>query len=369
MRTAAQRPRENRTITVDCRDEATSLQRLGAGKACVACVCAFLLALGLPLLHTAPCDGGGGLPRHAHDARVRRGGVTSWRRQGTPCTAVCTVLPHVILRDRQRRPEGAREALVATHGGRRVELGAVLSPLSPLTRSRLIGACGPQSLVPVLPRGGVPLPVSCLADDKPRRARTAQGSLPTLVGGRVLGHCGDTAAARTTAFPPSDRALPPAARPPAPAERVRGLLTAGCASPPRPRSAAPRSRRGPPHGWRARRLGARPCAPRATPCSPGHARARAWGGCAGPQVAALCRPRRHPGGSGPGRTGAARGAGEAGGLVGGPGSPPEARDQHAAGPGPDRPRTAAVRHARLPSSGGEGVSELLISSLSEGSDM
>jgi hypothetical protein len=65
---------------------------------------------------------------------------------------------------------------------------APCSTLSPLTLSRLIGALGHQSLVPVLPRCGVPLPVYFLADDKPSRARTAQVSLPTLVCGRVLWH-------------------------------------------------------------------------------------------------------------------------------------------------------------------------------------
>jgi len=40
---AAKRTRENRTITVDFRDDATYLQLLGNGKAFVEFVCAFLL--------------------------------------------------------------------------------------------------------------------------------------------------------------------------------------------------------------------------------------------------------------------------------------------------------------------------------------
>jgi len=60
MSTATKRIRENRTITVDFRDEATYFQLLCDGKAFVEFVFAFLLALGFQLLHTATCDGGGG---------------------------------------------------------------------------------------------------------------------------------------------------------------------------------------------------------------------------------------------------------------------------------------------------------------------
>src|SRR5262245_47486101 len=125
MSTAAKRTRANRTITVDFRDEATYFQLLGDGKAFVEFVFAFLLALGFQLLHTAACDGGGCLTRHSHYARVRLGGVTIWRIQCTTCKAVFTVLPHFILRYRQIRPEVARDALLATHGGLSLELCAV----------------------------------------------------------------------------------------------------------------------------------------------------------------------------------------------------------------------------------------------------
>ena len=59
MGTAAKRTRENRTITVDFRDDATYLQLLGDGKAFVEFVCAFLLPLGFQLAHKATCHGGG----------------------------------------------------------------------------------------------------------------------------------------------------------------------------------------------------------------------------------------------------------------------------------------------------------------------
>src|SRR5262245_30036461 len=60
---------------------------------------------------------GGGLTRHSHYVRVRLGGVTIWRLQCTTCHAVFTVLPHFVLRYRSMRPEVARNALLATHGG------------------------------------------------------------------------------------------------------------------------------------------------------------------------------------------------------------------------------------------------------------
>jgi hypothetical protein len=79
-------------------------------------VFAFLLALGFQLLHKATCRGGC-LTRHSHYARVRLGGLTIWRVQCTTCRAVLTVLPPFVLRYHQMRPEVARDALLATHGG------------------------------------------------------------------------------------------------------------------------------------------------------------------------------------------------------------------------------------------------------------
>jgi hypothetical protein len=110
MGTAAKRTRDNRTITVDFRDEATYCHLLDDGKAFLECVLAFLIALGFQLKHKATCDGGGCLTRHSHYVRVRLGGVTIWRVQCTRCKAVFTVLPHFVLRYRQMRPEVARDA-------------------------------------------------------------------------------------------------------------------------------------------------------------------------------------------------------------------------------------------------------------------
>jgi hypothetical protein len=76
MRHTTKQPRANRTITIDCQNEATYLQLLGDRKAFLECVLGFLLSIGFQLAHKATCRGGGSLTRHSHDARVRLGGVT-----------------------------------------------------------------------------------------------------------------------------------------------------------------------------------------------------------------------------------------------------------------------------------------------------
>jgi hypothetical protein len=227
MSTAAKRPRENRTITVDFRDDATYLELLGDGKAFVECVLAFFLSLGFQLLHKATCHGGGCLTRHSHYARVRLGGITIWRLQCTTCRAVFTVLPHFVLRYRSMRPEVARDALLATHGGLSLELCAVLYHLSPMALYRLVCAFGHYSLVTVLTRCGLPLPTYFLADEKHSRCLTGKVYLPTIVCGRVLWHLGYTEAASTAAFTQSYREFQQAALQQEPLYRVRGILTDG----------------------------------------------------------------------------------------------------------------------------------------------
>src|SRR5882672_11171160 len=159
MRQTAKRTRENRTITVDFQNEATYFQLLGDGKAFVEFVLAFLLSLGFQRTHKATGSGGECLTRHSHSLRVRLGGVSIWRLQCTTCKAVFTVLPHFVLRYRQMRPEVARDALLATQGGLSLELCAVIWHLSPMALARLVGAFGHHSLVTVLTRCGLPLPV------------------------------------------------------------------------------------------------------------------------------------------------------------------------------------------------------------------
>src|SRR5437667_1649008 len=227
MRNAAHQTRANRTITIDFHNEATYFQLLGDGKAFVECVLAFLLALGFQLAHKATCRGGGCLTRHSHYARVRLGGLTIWRIQCTACTAVFTVLPHFILRYRQMRPEVARDALLATHGGLSLELCAVLYHISPMALYRLVCALGHQGLVTVLTRCGLPLPVYFLADEKHSRCLMEKVYLPTIVSGRVLWHLGYTTEASAAAFVPSYGEFQRAAVQQEPSYRVRGILTDG----------------------------------------------------------------------------------------------------------------------------------------------
>src|SRR5437762_10258494 len=150
MHNTARQTRENRTITVVFQNEATYFQLLGDGKAFVECVMAFLLSLGFQLAHKATCRGGGCLTRHSHYARVRLGGVTIWRIQCTTCKAVLTVLPHFVLRYRTMRPEVARDALLATHGGLSLAWCAVVCNISPMALYRLVCALRQPLVVAVL---------------------------------------------------------------------------------------------------------------------------------------------------------------------------------------------------------------------------
>jgi hypothetical protein len=227
MQNTTRQTRENRTITVDFQNEATYFQLLGDGKAFLECILAFVVSLGFQLKHKATCNGGGCLTRHSHYARVRLGGVTIWRIQCTTCRAVFTVLPHFVLRYRQMRPEVARDALLATHGGLSLELCAVLYHLSPMALYRLVCAFGHHSLVTVLTRCGLTLPVYFLADEKHSRCLTEKVYLPTIVSGRVIWHLGYTEEASAAAFTQSYGAFQRAVSQQEPSYRVQGILTDG----------------------------------------------------------------------------------------------------------------------------------------------
>jgi hypothetical protein len=227
MSTAAQPTRENRTITVDFRSEATYFQLLGDGKAFLECVIAFVMSLGFQLKHKATCRGGGCLTRHSHYVRVRLGGITIWRMQCTTCRAVFTVLPHFVLRYRHMRPEVARNALLATHGGLSLELCAVMCHISPMALYRLVCALGHQSLVTMLTRCGLPLPTYFLADEKHSHCLTDKVYLPTIVCGRVIWHLGYTMEASAAAFTQSYQVFRRAASQQEPSYWVRGILTDG----------------------------------------------------------------------------------------------------------------------------------------------
>src|SRR5438128_3373210 len=224
---AAKPIRHNRTLTVDFHDEATYFGLLDNAHAFVEFVLAFLLALGFQLLHTASCSAGGGLTRHSHYARVRLGGLTIWRIQCTTCKAVFTVLPHFVLRYRQMRPEVARDALLATHGGLSLEWCAVMCDISPMALYRVICALGQQSLVTVLTRCALSLPVYLLADEKHSRCLTDKVYLPTIVRGRVIWHLGYSESKSAAAFTESYGAYQRAALQQEPSYQVRGALTDG----------------------------------------------------------------------------------------------------------------------------------------------
>jgi hypothetical protein len=227
MGTAAKPTRANRTITVDFRNEATYFRLLEDGKAFLEFVFAFILSMGFQLTHKATCGGGGCLTRHSHYVRVRLGGITIWRVQCTRCKAVFTVLPHFVLRYRQMRPAVACDALLATHGGLSLELCASIYHISPMAVYRLVCAFGHQSLVAVLTRCGLPLPVYVLADEKHSHCRTEKVYLPTIICGRVIWHLGYTEEASAAALTQSYGEFQRAAFHHEPSYRVRGILTDG----------------------------------------------------------------------------------------------------------------------------------------------
>jgi hypothetical protein len=128
------------------------------------------------------------------------------------------------------RPEAARDALLATPGGRRLALCAVICHRSPRALYRLGGAFGQHRLVTVLTRCGLPRPVYCLAAETHRRGLAATVSLPPIVCGRGLWHLGYVAAASAVALPQSSGAFQRVASQQEPSYRVQGGLTDGFAS-------------------------------------------------------------------------------------------------------------------------------------------
>jgi len=108
-----------------------------------------------------------------------------------------------------------------------LELCAVLYHLSPMALYRLVCAFGHQSLVAVLTRCGLPLPLYFLADEKHSHCLTDKVYLPTIVCGRVLWHLGYTEDASAVAFTQSYGAFQRAASQQEPSYRVKGVLTDG----------------------------------------------------------------------------------------------------------------------------------------------
>ena len=187
----------------------------------------FILALGFQLRHKATYRGGGFLMRHSHYSHVRLGEVTIWRLQCTTCCAVFTVLPHFVLRYRQMRPEVAHDALLAIHGGLSLELCAVIGHILPMALYRLVCAFGHHSLVAVLIRCELALPVYFLADEKHSRCLTEKMYLRTIVYGRMIWHLGYAEYASTVAFTQSYQAIQRAAVQQQPTYWALGILTDG----------------------------------------------------------------------------------------------------------------------------------------------
>jgi hypothetical protein len=104
---------------------------------------------------------------------------------------------------------------------------AVICHISPLALYRVICALGQQSLVTVLTRCTLSLPVYLLADEKHSRCLTEKVYLPTIVRGRVLWHLGYSASKRAAAFTESSGASQRAALQQEPSYQVRGALTDG----------------------------------------------------------------------------------------------------------------------------------------------
>jgi hypothetical protein len=92
---------------------------------------------------------------------------------------------------------------------------------------RLVCAFGQQSLVTVLTRCGLALPVYFLADEKHSHCLRDKVYLPTIVHGRMLWHLGDTEDASAAALTQSYQEFQRVVWQHEPAYRVRGILTDG----------------------------------------------------------------------------------------------------------------------------------------------
>jgi hypothetical protein len=125
------------------------------------------------------------------------------------------------------RPEAARDALLATHGGLSLELCATICHISPMALYRLVCAFGHHSLVSVLTRCGLQLPAYILADEKHSRCLTDRVYLPTIVSGRVIWHLGYCDSKSAAAFTQSYGVFQQTALDQDPSYHVKGALTDG----------------------------------------------------------------------------------------------------------------------------------------------
>ena len=218
--------RQNRTITVDFNDEQTYHRLCQDGPGFIDFVTAFILSIGFQLAHKCDCKGGK-LTRHSHYARLRLDGLIIWRIQCTKCRAVFTVLPHFVLRYRKMKPEIAKKALWATHGGLSLELCAVIENIDAMAIYRLVCSVGQTCLVRLLTRCHLPLPVYFIADEKHTHCLDKRVYLPTISCGRVIWHLGYAVTKSVHAFAASYGEFKRAALAIDPSYQARGILTDG----------------------------------------------------------------------------------------------------------------------------------------------
>ena len=125
------------------------------------------------------------------------------------------------------RPEVAREALLATHGGLSLEWCATIWNISPMALYRVICALGQQSWFPCSAVWLCHLPVYLLADEKHSKCLTERVYLPTIVSGRVIWHLGYSESKSAVAFTESYSVFQRAALEHEPSYQVQGALIDG----------------------------------------------------------------------------------------------------------------------------------------------
>lgn len=227
MKNRTKQKRENRTITVDFKDEGTYERLCQDGAAFIEFVVAFIMSLGFQLKHKCGCQGGFGLTRHSHYVRVRLNGLIIWRLECKACGAVFTILPHFALRYSGLKPEVAKQALLASHGGLSLEWSATLFNLSAMSIYRLVCAFGRTNLVTVLTRCQLPLPQYLLADEKHSHCLTEKVYLPTIVAGRLIWQVGYSEDQLATSFQAAYGQFQQAAQTIEPAYQPQAILTDG----------------------------------------------------------------------------------------------------------------------------------------------
>ena len=226
MDNSPKRPRQNRTITINFKDEATYHRLCHDGPRFIDFVVAFILSIGLQLKHKCGCSKGR-LTRHSHYVRARINGLTIWRIQCTRCRAVFTVLPHFVLRYRQMKTSIAKKVLLATHGGLSLELCAVIENVCPMAIYRLVCCIGRNGLVKLLTRCHLSLPQYFIADEKHSHCLSKRVYLPTISCGRVIWHLGYTSSKSVSAFAGNYGEFKRAAKVIDPSYQVEGILTDG----------------------------------------------------------------------------------------------------------------------------------------------